>query len=64
MNDRKSPSVGVGSLLGGKGWCGRGEEYGREEGSTVPLEDLRALPPFVGDRVVSVLYRFVAWLSK
>ncbi len=34
---------------------GRREEDGREEGVASPLEDLRALPPVAGDRVVSVL---------
>ena len=60
----KIPAVGAGALLGGRGWCGRGEEDGREEGAAAPLEALRALPPVAGDRVASVLWRFVAWLSK
>ncbi len=55
MNVRKIPAVGTGGLLGGRGYCGRGEEDGREEAVAVPLETLRALPPVAGDRVVSVL---------
>ena len=33
----KIPAVEAGALLGGRGWCGRVEEDGREEGVAVPL---------------------------
>ena len=47
-----------------RGGCGREEEDGREEGAAAPLEALRALPPVVGDRVASALWRLLAKLSK
>ncbi len=50
----KIPSVEADALLGGRGWCGRGEEDGREEGAAAPLESLRTLPPVAGDRVASL----------
>jgi hypothetical protein len=56
----KIPAVEAGALLGGRGWCGRGEEDGREEGAAAPLEALRALPLVAGDRVASALWRFEA----
>ena len=54
------------SVAGGqRGFCGRDEEDGGEEGAAAPLEALRALLPVVGDsptqldRVASALWRLL-----
>jgi hypothetical protein len=52
-------------MRGNRGGCGREEGDGREEGAVTPLETLLALLPVIGnDRVASVLWRLLAWLSK
>jgi hypothetical protein len=53
-------SGAAGASCGGRGDCGREEEDGREEGAASPLEDLRALPLVVEDRVASALCRLFA----
>jgi len=65
----KIPTVGAGAsagaLRGERGDCGREEENGREEGSVSPLGSLRSILPVIGNgRVVFVLWRLSAWLSK
>jgi hypothetical protein len=54
--------LGVGmSTLGRKRLC---EGDGREQGTVVPLEALRALPLVVEDRVASALWMLLTWLSN
>ena len=54
--------LGVGmSTLGHKRLC---EGDGREQGTVVPLEALRALPLVVEDRVASALWMLLTWLSN
>jgi hypothetical protein len=65
----KIPAVGAGAAAGAsrgkRGGSGREEGDGREEGAAAPLEALWALLPVVrDDRVASVLWRLIAWLSK
>jgi hypothetical protein len=58
----KNPAVGV--WRGKRGDCGREEGDGRKEGTVTPLEPLRTILPVADDRVPSVLWRLLTWLSK